>query len=140
MKEQETFSIEPPSGGKRATVCVGVILFFLGVYLLLGGQGFYSTDGETMARVTWAIVDKGRLSVPCDSGLPSAIQGRNGRCYSRYGLGQPLAAIPLYLVGKGISALFPHLDYADVLSFALARLNQFVTALLLHYVIHIRGE
>jgi len=113
----------------RWPVCLGVILFFLGVYLFVGGEGFYSTDGETMLRTTWAIVDKGRLSVPCDPGQPSAIQGRDGRCYSRYGLGQPLAAVPLYLVGKAIHTMFPSLDYGEVLRFTMARLNQIIMAL-----------
>ena len=109
--------------------CLGVALFFLGVYLLVSGQGFYSTDGETMLRATWAIVDKGRLSMPCDPGQPSAIEGRDGQCYSRYGLGQPLAAIPLYLAGKGVSVLFPQLDYGEVLRFTMTRFNQLVMAL-----------
>ena len=113
----------------RWPVCLGVVLFFLGVYLFVGGEGFYSTDGETMLRTTWAIVDKGRLSVPCDPGQPSAIQGRDGRCYSRYGLGQPVAAVPLYLVGKAVHTLFPSLDYGEVLRFTMARLNQFIMAL-----------
>ena len=110
-------------------VCLGVVLFFLGIYLLAGGDGFYSTDGETMLRTTWAIVDRGQLSIPCDPGQPSAIEGRDGRCYSRYGLGQPLAAVPLYLIGKGVSAAFPMLDYGDVLRFTMARFNQFIMAL-----------
>jgi hypothetical protein len=110
-------------------VCLGVTLFFLGLYLFAGGMGFYSTDGETMLRTTWAIVDKGRLSVPCDPGQPSAIQGRDGHCYSRYGLAQPLAAVPLYLVGKSVHSALPSLDYGEVLRFTMARLNQFVMAL-----------
>lgn len=119
-----------PSRNKdEGTACRGIALFLLGLYLLVSGLGFYSTDGETMARATWAIVDKGRLSVPCDPALPSAVEGREGRCYSRYGLGQPLAAVPLYLVGKGVSLLLPHLHPGEVLLFTLARLNQFVTAL-----------
>ncbi len=130
MKRTGRFSTTPPSRGKDSrAVCCGIALFFVGLYLLVSGQGFYSTDGETMARTTWAMVDKGRLSVPCDDALPSAIEGREGRCYSRYGLGQPLAAVPLYLVGKGASALFPDLDYGQVLRFTLARFNQFVMAL-----------
>lgn len=126
----DTVSVQdsnPRTGAWRA--CLGVTLFFLGLYLFAGGVGFYSTDGETMLRTTWVIVDKGRLSVPCDPGQPSAIQGREGRCYSRYGLAQPLAAVPLYLVGKGVHSVFPSLDYGEVLRFTMARLNQFVMAL-----------
>ena len=122
-------SRDTASSKGRWIVCLGVILFFLGVYLFVGGEGFYSTDGETMLRTTWAIVDKGRLSVLCDPGQPSAIQGRDGRCYSRYGLGQPLAAVPLYLVGKGVYTVFPSLDYGEVLRFTMARLNQIIMAL-----------
>jgi len=117
------------SGRSVWLTCLGVTLFFLGVYLLLSGDGFYSTDGETMLRTTWAIVDRGRLSVPCDPGQPSAIEGRAGQCYSRYGLGQPLAAVPLYLLGKGVWTAFPALDYGEILRFTMARFNQFVMAL-----------
>ncbi len=111
-------------------LCAWVVLFFLGVYLLTAGVGFYSTDGETMLRTTWAIVDRHRLSVPCDPGQPSAVPGRDGRCYSRYGLGQPLAAAPLYLAGQAIAAVIPGLDYGATIRFAVSRLNQIVTALL----------
>jgi 4-amino-4-deoxy-L-arabinose transferase-like glycosyltransferase len=104
-------------------------LFFLALYLLSRGEGFYSTDGETMLRLTWAIVDKGRLSIPCTEDLPSAIRGPDGKCYSRYGLGQPLAAIPFYLLGKGIAALWPGADYGAVIRFCVSLFNQLVTAL-----------
>ncbi len=104
-------------------------LFFLALYLLSRGEGFYSTDGETMLRLTWAIVDKGRLSIPCAEDLPSALRGPDGKCYSRYGLGQPVAAIPFYLLGKGVAALRPGADYGAVIRFCVSLLNQFVTAL-----------
>ena len=123
MSGSEAFSL-----GRR--LCVWVALLFLGIYLLTAGNGFYSTDGETMVRVTWAIVDRHRLSVPCDPGLPSAVAGRDGRCYSRYGLGQPLAAVPLYLGGQAAAALWPGLDYGEAIRFSVSRLNQIVTALL----------
>lgn len=110
-------------------LCVWVTLLFLGVYLLSSGTGFYSTDGETMLRTTWAIVDRGRLAVPCDPGQPSAVEGRDSRCYSRYGLGQPLAAAPLYLVGRGVAAVLSHLDYGEVQRFVMARFNQIISAL-----------
>jgi hypothetical protein len=118
------------NGFAPGSLCLWVVLFFLGIYLLTAGVGFYSTDGETMVRTTWAIIDKHRLSVPCDPGQPSAVAGRDGRCYSRYGLGQPQAVTPLYLAGKGIAALIPGLDYGETIRFAVSRFNQIVTALL----------
>lgn len=82
-----------------------------------------------MLRVTWRLVDKWRLDIPCDLALPSAVPGPDGKCYSRYGLGQPLAAIPFYLLGKLTSALIPGSDYGALVRFFVARFNQFLTAL-----------
>lgn len=106
-----------------------VFLFFLAVYLLCVGEGVYSTDGETMLRATWSIVDRHQLAIPCSSRLPNAVPGLDGRCYSRYGLGQPLAAIPLYLLAKGVKALLPSVDYVALIFLFVPRLGQIITAL-----------
>jgi hypothetical protein len=112
---------------KRRTVWL-VFLFFLALYLLSVGDGVYSTDGETMLRTTSSIVDRHDLAVPCSRRLPNAVRGLDGRCYSRYGLGQPLIAIPLYLVAKGINTILPGTDYAALVFLFVPRLNQIVTA------------
>lgn len=114
---------------KRRTVWL-IFLFFLALYLLSVGEGVYSTDGETMLRTTSSIVDRHDLAVPCSSRLPNAVRGLDGRCYSRYGLGQPLIAIPLYLLAKGINTILPGTDYAALVFLFVPRLNQIITAVI----------
>jgi hypothetical protein len=106
-----------------------VFLFFVGLYLLSMGEGLYSTDGETMLRTTASIVDQHQLAIRCRSRLPNAARGIDGRCYSRYGLGQPLISIPPYLLAKGINALLPRTDFAALVFLFVPRLNQIVTPL-----------
>lgn len=105
-----------------------ILLFFLALYLLSVGEGVYSTDGETMLRTTSSIVDRHQLAIRCSGRLPNAVRGLDGRCYSRYGLGQPLIAIPLYLLAKGINTLLPGTDYAALVFLFMPRLNQIITA------------
>jgi hypothetical protein len=105
-----------------------IFLFFLALYLLSVGEGVYSTDGETMLRTTSSIVDRHQLAIRCSSRLPNAVRGLDGRCYSRYGLGQPLIAMPLYLLAKGINTLLPGTDYAALVFLFVPRLNQIITA------------
>jgi hypothetical protein len=111
---------------RQRTACL-VFLFFVGLYLLSVGEGLYSTDGETMLRTTAAIVDRHQLALRCRSRLPNAVRGRDGRCYSRYGLGQPLISIPLYSLAKGVHSLVPETDYAALVLLFVPRLNQIVT-------------
>lgn len=111
---------------KRRTVWL-VFLFFVGLYLLSVGEGVYSTDGETMLRTTSSIVDRHQLAVRCRSRLPNAVRGLDGRCYGRYGLGQPLIAIPLYLLARGINTLLRGTDYAALVFLFVPRLNQIIT-------------
>jgi len=111
---------------RRRTACL-VFLFFVGLCLLSVGEGLYSTDGETMLRTTASIVDHHQSAIRCRSRLPNAVRGVDGRCYSRYGLGQPLISIPLYLLAKGINTLLPGTDYAALVFLFVPRLNQIIT-------------
>lgn len=66
-----------------------------------------------MLQVTRALVERGRLDLPAgilapvdvvlastsDTAIPYTVRGRGGRIYAKYGLGQSLAASPLYLLG-----------------------------------------
>lgn len=90
------------------------------VFVVLGNGRISSGDGEAMYQVTRAMVEQGRLSLPpgalppveivlvesTDSAIPYTVTGRDGLAYSKYGLGQSLAALPLYLLGaawRGLS-------------------------------------
>jgi hypothetical protein len=101
-------------------LCLVVLTMTAGGHIVQG-------DEETMYQVTQSIVEEGRLSIgreeilfPAqpDPFLPgkeevvittSAVQGRDGQLYSKYGIGQSLAAIPLYLLGS----LLSNLEFVD---------------------------
>lgn len=80
-----------------------VIAFYLFIaisstYLLAssGSNIDYVIDQQMRFATTRSIVEKGDLSLPEGMG----IKGRNGKDYSWYGIGQPLLAIPFYIIGK----------------------------------------
>ena len=83
-----------------------IFLFVLSVYLLTIGKGYYSTDGEVMLKLAWALAEHGKIGFPCEERLPNAPPGRNGLCYSKYGLGQSLSLLPFYLIGRNLCFLF----------------------------------
>ncbi len=114
---------------KARSTAVWIFLFFLGLYLLTSGTGFYSSDGEVMYRTTMALVEEHTLAIPCDRSLPQGLRGPDGRCYSTYGPGQPVAALPLYLMGKALWPLLSDVSLWEITRLFVARLNQVVAAL-----------
>jgi hypothetical protein len=90
-------------------------LFFLllAVYLLSASLHIDSGDGETMYRVAYGLATGRGLAVPvAEASLVEGRTGygkvgRDGRYYSKYGLGWSLAVIPLCLLGRGGAALLP---------------------------------
>ena len=87
-------------------------------YVLAGNNRITSGDGETMFQVTRALAH-GQLDLPpdillpvdtvlaesTDTQIPYTLIGRDGRTYSKYGLGQSLTALPLYVAGVGWRAM-----------------------------------
>jgi hypothetical protein len=65
-----------------------------------------SYDGQSMFATTRALVEHGTLAISSVSANAFGTLGRDGLYYSKYGIGQSLAEMPLYLVGKllGIGA------------------------------------
>ena len=113
-------------------------VFLAMFYVLTGNLRITSSDGETMFQVTRAL-GNGRVDLapgilpPVDTVLadstdtliPYTLIGRDGRTYSKYRLGQSLAALPLYLAGTAWRAM-TGTGHAPR-SFALL-LNSFLTA------------
>ncbi len=83
-------------------------LLCLALYMLLAAGGGTSLDGGVMYDTTKAIVDRHTLALPPHHhGLPDA---HRTFFYSKYGLAQSVAEIPLYVVGKAVAApLAPNL-------------------------------
>ena len=83
---------------------LSVYLFFLLLYLATTAGHIYTIDSYLNYAVTAAICDHGRLSLPRTM---MTVEGREGRNYSKLGIGQSLANIPLYLLGKAVERLSP---------------------------------
>ena len=78
-----------------------------------------------MLQVTSSIVERGDVTV-----LPSyGVRGLHGHWYSKYGPGQSLAAVPLYLAGRALAPLLPPYYRPEVPSMAAALLPALATAL-----------
>lgn len=85
-------------------------LLLFGIYLLTTGGETFISDGEIMLMTTMRIVDHGVMTLPTPlaESFPQTIQGQGGFYFSRYGLGQSLAAVPFYWFGSRILPwLFP---------------------------------
>src|SRR5207249_11954802 len=81
------------------------MLLVLGVYILTMSGHTYSPDEETMLATSQALLLKGTWALPQSRNLVE-VTGADGKRYSQYGPGQPLAALPWVLVGRLVSGLF----------------------------------
>jgi hypothetical protein len=92
-----------------------------------GSVGPRISDGRSMFAVTAALVDRHALDVQ-----PAAlgVAGRGGLSYSKYGPGQSLVTLPLYLAGSAIAAARPAGVRLQTLMMACSFLNALLVALL----------
>lgn len=75
------------------------------LFILTSGGHTYSYDEETMFALTESLAERGSVEIPNCGGcaiIPSD-PAPGGHSYSRYGPLQSLAALPLYLLGRGIA-------------------------------------
>ncbi|MDO8670926.1 MAG: phospholipid carrier-dependent glycosyltransferase [Dehalococcoidia bacterium] len=124
-----------------------MFLFFLFLYLLTANGRIVNRDGEAMFQVAASIAERGRLDVPAESvfevgagprgtggdslsfATETARRGVDGNLYAIYGLGQSLVSVPLYLVGKVLTAALPQVSPYFSTRFTVALLNPMVSAL-----------
>ncbi|PWT75486.1 MAG: hypothetical protein C5B60_05265 [Chloroflexi bacterium] len=83
-----------------ATPGAATLLFFSCLYILTYQGRTNSYDGQSMFATTRALVEHGTLAISKVSANAFGTLGRDGLYYSKYGIGQSLAEMPLYLVGK----------------------------------------
>jgi hypothetical protein len=81
------------------------LLFFSCLYILTYQGRTNSYDGQSMFATTRALVEHGTLAISSVSANAFGTLGRDGLYYSKYGIGQSLAELPLYLVGKLLGLL-----------------------------------
>jgi hypothetical protein len=98
-RQEQQVSRSPLLPFSRQSLWVGLLL--LAAYLLVAGRQPFISDGEVMLITTMRIVDERTLSLPEGASIyPQTVRRADGYLFSKYGLGQPLAAAPLYALGR----------------------------------------
>jgi hypothetical protein len=70
------------------------------LYLATAAGHISSSDGHTMYLLTQSLVERGDFSVETEN----TERGPDGRRYPKAGLGQALASVPFYLVGRAVAS------------------------------------
>ena len=88
------------------TVALGLFLFLMSVYLLNYSGSPHSSDGIAMLATAESLVRRGELDMNAYlwMGLQQGSFGPDGELYSRKGMGQVLAALPLAWLGLRVPA------------------------------------
>ncbi len=106
---------------------VVVFFFFFSIYCFtMAGQIQYGDEIEKY-RVAQSIVDRGQFSF-----RPTAMRnsvGAGGQTYSIYELGQSIAEVPFYVLGKWLNSFAPLPDVNDLGNLLVGLMNPLVTAL-----------
>ncbi|NLE44833.1 MAG: phospholipid carrier-dependent glycosyltransferase [Chloroflexi bacterium] len=116
------------------------LLFFLSIYLLTvrgyyGGDHFLSyMTAESLAldrslALSQRLSDVSEIREQQQRRLVQPVLGHDGRPYSHYGIGLPLAMAPFYLLGHTVSCAVPGLPHDLVTMFAVSCTNAVITAL-----------
>ncbi len=118
----------PATPTSRRTT-LALFLAFLGFYLLTASGHLYAVDEETLFRITEGIVERRSVALPDNAwGMVGNRATPGGPLYAQYTPGQPVAALPLYLLGRLLTPRFPAADAGYVLRFCVSLLGAFVTA------------
>lgn len=97
MLGRENFARWEPAA-RRRWFAIWLALFFSCFYLASARGTMSFGDDVSMLRVTESIATRGSVAVPPDT--PGASQAKDGRSYSKYGLGQSLLGVPFYFAGS----------------------------------------
>ncbi|MFZ1946397.1 MAG: glycosyltransferase family 39 protein [bacterium] len=81
-----------------------VFLFFVGLYVATTAGHIYTIDGYLNYGVTSSLGTRGSLEIPK---FMMTVEGRGGRHYSKLGVGQSLAGLPLFWVGSLVEHTAP---------------------------------
>jgi hypothetical protein len=114
--------------GHEGRRTLALFLACLGFYLLTASGHFYAADEETVFRVTEGLIERHTFAVPDTWGVIGTRRDGEGALYAQYTPGQALAALPLYLLGKGLARSFPAAQEGFITRFCVSLLNAFVTA------------
>jgi hypothetical protein len=109
----------PPPPHRR--IALAIVALLAGIYLLTASSHTYSIDEELMFGVTESLVQHGSFAL-------NAYAPDEEPTYSQFGPGQSVAAVPFYLLGQAVAALFSADAYAWVTRAVTLWLNSVVTA------------
>jgi hypothetical protein len=101
-QQMEKINIAPGNMGsnpRQAVFCAAVFFFFLALYALTAGGHLYSRDSQIVLMVTKSLMEGGDLSIPTEY---CAAPGRGGKQYSHFGIGQSLAEVIPYALGRSL--------------------------------------
>jgi len=98
-----------PSPSRRPLAVAALLgVAVLALLLLLIPGSVMESDGQSMLQVTRSLVERGDVTVAAPRyGELIGVHGLGGRLYSKYGPGQSIAAIPLWLFGRALASLAP---------------------------------
>jgi hypothetical protein len=133
----------------RVPIWIVLMIFSLSLYLLTANGRIDSGDGEAIYQVTRSMVEKRAFYIPpppseekfydsfgkeipqelLDGGGAYGAWGADGHYYSKYGIGQSLIAIPLYLGGLILGRVVTSPGVHFLTRFSTAMLNPLVSAL-----------
>ena len=118
--------MDPARAGTSAAWSVALLV--LAVYLATFAGLPDVPDAEVEFQTTSALVRTGRADlggtpeaealIAAQFGVAPGVGERAGRWYARYGIGQALAGVPLYLAGRALAAGLPELEARHALDSA----------------------
>jgi hypothetical protein len=116
-----------PARLAKLPTSIVLFLFFFSIYgFTMAGRIQYGDEIEKY-RVAQSIVDRGQFSF-----RPTAMRnnvGTGGQTYSIYELGQSIAEVPFYVLGKWLNSFAPLPDVNDRGDLVVGLMNPLVTAL-----------
>ena len=116
----------------RIRIEIVLFMFVASVQLITMGGHTFSPDEEERYLVTRGLIEQHSLAVSIPTRREAFISGDHivlGKNYSKYGLGESIALLPLYLLGSWLALAFPPVAFDFITRFAISLLNPFVTAL-----------
>jgi hypothetical protein len=82
----------------------GIFFFFLALFAVTTAGHIYTIDGYLNYSVTKSVASHGTLAIPK---FMMTVEGRQGRYYSKLGVGQSLVGLPFYGVGSLVERIAP---------------------------------
>lgn len=106
-----------------------IFLFFFSIFIFTTQGSIQTSDGTSMYLVTKNIVENHSLSIDPE-GRPGLFKkGKDGKYYSKYGLGTSVLAIPFYYFGRTIGKLL-NIPSEFSTKFSVSLMGSLLTALM----------